>query len=78
MRRRMAIWMAVVAVRRGDASGWLWIILLFGPIGAAVYFFSEYADALFRGPTLQPRKVTAADLAACALLVSLARASTAR
>jgi hypothetical protein len=58
------IWMAVVAVRRGDASGWLWIILLFGPIGAAVYFFSEYADALFRGPALQPRKVTAADLRA--------------
>jgi hypothetical protein len=58
------IWMAVEAVRRGDASGWLWIIVLFGPIGAAVYFFSEYADTLFRGPTLQPREVTAADLRA--------------
>jgi len=58
------VWMAVEAVRRGDASGWLWIILLFGPIGAAIYFFSEYADGLFRGPVLQPRKVTAADLRA--------------
>jgi hypothetical protein len=58
------VWMAVEAVRRGDASGWLWIILLFGPIGAAIYFFSEYADGLFRGPALQPRKVTAADLRA--------------
>lgn len=59
------IWMAVEAVRRGQASGWLWIILLFGPIGAAVYFFAEYADHLFGGgPILQPRKVTAADLQA--------------
>jgi hypothetical protein len=58
------IWMAVEAVRRGDASPWLWIILVFGPIGAAVYFFSEYADTLFRGPVLEPRKVTAADLRA--------------
>jgi len=59
------IWMAVEAVRRGHASGWLWIILLFGPIGATVYFFAEYADNLFGpGPLLQPRKVTAADLRA--------------
>ena len=36
------IWMAVEAVRRGDASRWLWIILVFGPTGAAVCFFSEY------------------------------------
>jgi hypothetical protein len=56
--------MAVEAVRRGQASGWLWIILLFGPLGAAVYFFAEYADGLFRGPALQPRKVTAAELRA--------------
>ena len=58
------VWMAVEAVRRGDASGWLWIILLFGPIGAAIYFFSEYADGLFGGPVVQPRKVTPADLSA--------------
>jgi len=58
------VWMAVDAVRRGHAYGWLWIILFFGPMGAAVYFFMEYADGLFRGPALQPRKVTAADLRA--------------
>lgn len=58
------VWMAVEAVRRGHASGWLWIILLFGPLGAAVYFFAEYADGLFRGPGLKPRKVSAAELRA--------------
>lgn len=35
------VWMAVEAVRRGQTQSWLWIILFFGPIGAAVYFFSE-------------------------------------
>jgi tetratricopeptide (TPR) repeat protein len=57
------LWMAVEAVRSGHASRWLWIILVFGPLGAAVYFFSEYvgAGALSR-ITLRPRKVTAADV----------------
>ena len=59
------VWMAVEAVRRGDAGRWLWIILVFGPIGAGVYFFSEY---LGRGPlsriTFRLRKVTKADLQA--------------
>lgn len=36
------LWMAVEAVRRGQAGTWLWIILMFGPIGAGVYFFAEY------------------------------------
>jgi hypothetical protein len=35
------VWMAVEAVRRGQTQSWLWIILFFGPIGAAIYFFSE-------------------------------------
>ena len=57
------LWMAVEAVRAGHASRWLWIILVFGPLGAAVYFFSEYAGggALAR-VTFRPRKVTAADV----------------
>src|SRR5712691_6268672 len=42
------VWMAVEAIRRGQAGSWLWIILLFGPIGSAVYFFSEY----WRGPSI--------------------------
>ena len=57
------LWMAVEAVRRGDAGRWLWIILMFGPLGAAVYFFSEYmgSSPLLR-VSFRPRKVTAADL----------------
>jgi hypothetical protein len=57
------IWMAVEAVRRGDARSWLWIILVFGPLGAAVYFFTEYlgAGALTR-IAFRPRKVSAQDL----------------
>jgi tetratricopeptide (TPR) repeat protein len=57
------VWMAVEAVRAGHASRWLWIILVFGPLGAAVYFLSEYwgGGALAR-VTFRPRKVTAADV----------------
>ena len=55
------VWMAVEAIRRGQAGSWLWIILLFGPLGSAVYFFSEY----LRGPSIGLRfrlqRVTAAD-----------------
>ncbi len=57
------IWMAVEAVRRGQASGWLWLILVFGPIGAAVYFFSEYVDRPLLGWRGGPgRHVSAGDL----------------
>ena len=57
------LWMAVEAVRRGDASRWLWIILVFGPLGAAVYFFSVYLGGGALGRiTFRPRKVTAADV----------------
>jgi hypothetical protein len=56
------LWMAVEAVRRGDAGRWLWIILLFGPLGAGVYFFAEYLGGGALGRiTFRPRKVTAAD-----------------
>jgi hypothetical protein len=57
------LWMAVEAVRRGQAARWLWIILLFGPIGAGVYFFTEYVGGGGLGPgVFRPRKVTAADV----------------
>jgi hypothetical protein len=57
------IWMAVEAVRRGQAAGWLWLILLFGPIGAAVYFFSEYVDRPLLGwSATHGRHVSAGDL----------------
>jgi hypothetical protein len=35
------LWMAVTCVRRGHTSPWLWIILVFPTVGAAVYLFSE-------------------------------------
>jgi hypothetical protein len=57
------IWMAVEAVRRGQASGWLWAILVFGPVGAAVYFFSEYLDQPLLGWSgSHGRPVSAGDL----------------
>jgi hypothetical protein len=55
--------MAVDAVRRGQASGWLWLILVTGPIGATAYFISAHGDGLLHGFTRNHgRKVTAADL----------------
>ena len=56
------VWMAVEAVRRGQAGSWLWIILFFGPLGAAVYFFSEYLDHPWRWGSAAGRKVTADDV----------------
>jgi hypothetical protein len=59
------LWMAVDAVRRSRNTNWLWIMLVFNPLGAVVYFFAEYLD----GPTLLRRftgqnthRVTADDL----------------
>jgi hypothetical protein len=56
------VWMGVEAIRRGQASSWLWIILFFGPVGAAVYFFSEYLGGRFGRVVFRPRKVSANDL----------------
>jgi hypothetical protein len=49
------VWMAVEAVRRGQTQSWLWIILFFGPIGAAIYFFSELMP-VHVGGSAGPRK----------------------
>lgn len=35
------LWMAVECIRRGQASPWLWVILVFPALGAAVYLFAE-------------------------------------
>ena len=52
--------MAVHAVRHGKAGSWLWIILFFGPIGSAIYLFSEVLDV--RNPFAHHgRKVSAHD-----------------
>jgi hypothetical protein len=57
------LWMAVEAVRRGDSARWLWIILMFPTVGAAVYFFTVYLENQpFGRVVFRPRKATAADL----------------
>ena len=58
------VWMAVETFRREGVSVWLWVILIFGPIGAAIYFFAKYAEQLFARPVFETREVTAADLRA--------------
>jgi tetratricopeptide (TPR) repeat protein len=54
------LWMAVDCVRHGRTGQWLWIILLFGPMGAAVYFFSEFQPVRWTGSSR--RKVSAGEL----------------
>src|SRR5258705_13651197 len=53
--------MAVEAVRRGQTQSWLWIILFFGPIGAAIYFFSELMPVLRVGPSFARPRLTGDD-----------------
>jgi hypothetical protein len=47
------LWMAVECVRRGQAAPWLFVILVFPAVGAAVYLFAEVLGPrvlLSRGP----------------------------
>jgi hypothetical protein len=47
------LWMAVECVRRGQANPWLFVILVFPALGAAVYFIAEILGPrafLSRGP----------------------------
>lgn len=37
-----SIWMAVDCWRRGAEGYWIWIILVFQPLGGIVYFFTQY------------------------------------
>jgi hypothetical protein len=54
--------MAVHCVKTGRAGSWLWIILVFGPIGSAVYFFSEFLeDPWFGRARSGPRKPTSRE-----------------
>ena len=59
----LTIAMAVHAVKHGKAGTWLWIILFFGPIGSAIYLFSEVLDVPNPFAYHGPRKVTARDAA---------------
>jgi tetratricopeptide (TPR) repeat protein len=58
------VWAAVDAAQHGRTSPWLWIILMFPPFGALVYFLTHHGDDWFIRLTRHSRrKVTAADLA---------------
>ena len=37
-----SIWMAVDCWRRGADGYWIWLILVFQPFGALIYFFTQY------------------------------------
>ena len=37
-----SIWMAVDCWRRGADGFWIWVILIFQPLGGIVYFFTQY------------------------------------
>ena len=49
----LVIWMLVDANRRGVEYYWFWIILVFQPLGAWVYFFAVKAGD-FRGHSAGP------------------------
>jgi hypothetical protein len=42
------VWMAVDASRTGNMN-WLWIIIIFQPIGPLIYFFVEARPRVFSG-----------------------------
>lgn len=46
-----SILLCVHAVRSGREMYWLWIILMFQPIGGLVYFLAILAPSVIRGPT---------------------------
>ena len=48
-----SILLCVHVVRTGREMYWLWIILMFQPIGGAVYFFLNVVPDIFGGATAQ-------------------------
>src|SRR5258708_1193768 len=49
----IAIGLCVHVVRTGRASYWLWIILMFQPLGGLVYFLTQIVPGLLGGPTVR-------------------------
>jgi hypothetical protein len=47
----LSIALCVHVVRTGGQMYWLWIILMFQPLGGLVYFIAVVLPELFRGPT---------------------------
>jgi hypothetical protein len=56
------LWMAMEAIHRGQGDSWLWIIVLFGPVGALVFFFTEYMKEPFEGRRFRPQQLTSHDV----------------
>lgn len=52
---------AALCLRRGDAGGWLWIVLVFGPVGATIYLVSQF-DSLVRPRTVRAPRPPAVRL----------------
>jgi len=44
-----SLWMAFEAIRRDQQSPWLWVMAIFWPVGAVVYFFSQYLRSVKPG-----------------------------
>jgi hypothetical protein len=61
------IWMAVEAARSGRGGYWLWIILVFPPFGAAIYFFTEYLQSASPALSFRVRRVSGEELRQAAL-----------
>jgi hypothetical protein len=49
----IAIALCVHAVRTGRETYWLWIILMFQPLGGLVYFLTQIVPGLLGGPTVR-------------------------
>ncbi|MDB5434618.1 MAG: hypothetical protein JWR47_875 [Phenylobacterium sp.] len=49
----IAVALCVHAVRTGRATYWLWIILMFQPLGGAVYFLTQVVPGLLGGTTVR-------------------------
>lgn len=56
-----SILLAVHVVRTGREMYWLWIILVFQPLGGIVYFLAIVLPELVRGPTARRITVTARE-----------------
>ncbi len=57
----IAVLLCIHVVRTGRELFWLWIILLFQPLGGLVYFFAVIVPELVRGPTARKLGRSAKD-----------------
>jgi hypothetical protein len=78
----LTIWLLVDAYRRGAEGFWFWVILLFQPLGAWVYFFAVklgdfrglgYSSLFRRGPSLAELRYRAEHIPTLASRLALAQ-----